>query len=205
MTMPTPPADPGQPAPESGQQPPAPAPPPAPPVPQPPTWTPPQPTPADDSGRDLSRLPQWAQKEIQDLRGESAKYRTSARTETVLRHAYTTAGQHGVNGDALLGSVAFANAAANLDPNAEDFPVRLAETIQAALKANPWMATQSAAPATPPVPQVPPQSGGDFSGSGGHQTQSLDQQIAEAEKNRDFALAIALKRQRAALTQQPPQ
>lgn len=41
-------------------------------------------------------------------------------------------------------------------------------------------------------------SGGDFTGSPGAAS-SIDQQIADAEKNRDFGTAIALKRQRAAL------
>lgn len=43
-------------------------------------------------------------------------------------------------------------------------------------------------------------SGGDFTGSPGAAA-SIDQQIADAEKNRDFARAIALKRQKAALRQ----
>lgn len=210
MTMPTPP-DPGQPPAESAGSsvPPAPAAPPAtppapasPPVPQPPTWTPPQPAQLDDGGvDDIGKLPKKWQKELTDARSDAAKYRVQARTETVLRHAYTTATEHGVNPAALLGSTVFAEHAKQLDPTAEDFPARLAETIQAALRANPWMAAQGATP--PPVPPPPPVSGGDFSGSGGMQTQSLDQQIAEAEKARDFPKMIALKRQRAALTQQP--
>ncbi|MER7206349.1 hypothetical protein ABT340_04720 [Streptosporangium sp. NPDC000239] len=210
MTTPTPPpaTDPGQPAPGQPVAPAAPAlttPPAAPPVPQPPTWTPPPPPVIDDGGLDdISKLPKKWQKELTDARSDAAKYRVQARTETVLRHAYTTATEHGVNPAALLGSTVFAEFAKALDPSAEDFPAKLADAIKNALAANPWMAAQAANPAAPTAPPVPPQSGGDFSGSGGHQTQSLDQQIAEAEKNRDFATAIALKRQRAALTQTPP-
>lgn len=209
MTMPTPPADPN-----AGQAPAAPAstpqvpavPAPTPtappvqpaPVPQPPTWTPPPPPPVDDGGiDDISKLPKRWQKEITDLRSESAKNRVTARTETVLRHAYTTAAEHGVNPAALLGSTVFSASAANLDPNSEDFPAKLAETIQGALTANPWMAAQAA---TPPPPPVPPVSGGDFTGAGGTgQPSTLDQQIEQAEKDRNFTLAIALKRQRSAL------
>ncbi|MFC3980177.1 hypothetical protein [Streptosporangium jomthongense] len=212
MTTPTPPpaTDPGQPAPPTPGQPAAPAvpalttppAPAAPPVPQPPTWMPPVPNAPADDAEDLAKLPQKWQKHIRDLRDESAKYRTTARSETVLRHAYTTATAHGVNPDALLGSVAFSDRAKQLDPNAEDFPTRLAEVIQAVLQANPWMAAQQA-PATPTAPPVPPQSGGDFSGSGGSVQTTIDQQIADAEKRRDFVTAIALKRQRAAL--QTPQ
>lgn len=170
-------------------------------MPQPPTWTPPQP-PQQDDDAEFGKLPQWAQKKWREDRQEAAKYRVQARTETVLRHAYTTAAAHGVNPDALLGSVAFAEHAKNLDPSAEDFPARLAEAIRNALTANPWMAAQPAAP--PPPPPPPPTGGADFQGAGGvGGPASLDQQIAEAEKNRDFARAIALKRQKAAL--QPPQ
>ena len=92
----------------------------------------------------------------------------------------------------------FANIASQLDPSAEDFPAKLADAIKNALTANPWMAAQGAATATPPP--VPPVSGGDFSGSGGQPTgPTLDQQIADAEKAGNHALAINLKRQRAAL------
>lgn len=163
----------------------------------------PAPAQVDDGGiDDIGKLPKKWQKELTDARSDAAKYRVQARTETVLRHAYTTATEHGVNPAALLGSTVFAEHAKQLDPTAEDFPARLAETIQAALKANPWMAAQQTT--TPPPPPIPPQSGGDFTGSGGPgQAATLDEQIAEAEKNRDFGKAIALKRQRAALNQQP--
>lgn len=220
MTMPTPPADPGNggqpPAPTSvppavppasappapaapapQNQPPTPPAPATPPVPQPPTWTPPQPSSPADDAEDLAKLPQKWQKHIKDLREESAKYRTSARTETVLRHAYTTAAHHGVNPDALLGSVAFAEHAKNLDPNAADFPAKLAETIQQVLQANPWMAAQPATPAvpTPPQPTAPPSSGGDFQGGngGGAPPKTLAEQIAEAEAKGDWATARHLK------------
>ncbi|MFJ2029434.1 hypothetical protein [Streptosporangium sp. NPDC087985] len=201
MTMPTPPAPAPQPEPaDPGQQQPVQSTPPAnpapapPPVPQPPTWTPPQPAQADDGGiDDLGKLPQKWQKVITDLRSESAKYRTSARTETVLRHAYTTATEHGVNPAALLGSTVFAAAAASLDPSAVDFPAKLAETIQAALTANPWMAAQQTT--APPPPPIPPQSGGDFTGSGGTGQQSLADQIREAETKGDWKTARQLKTQ----------
>lgn len=50
------------------------------------------------------------------------------------------------------------------------------------------------------APKGAGRSGADISGGSGDQPQSLDKQIAEAEKARDFGLAIRLKRQRAALT-----
>lgn len=196
------------PAPVPQQQPPAPAPqappapaaPPAPPVPSPPpvptppAWTPPTPPAPDDGGiDDLSKLPQKWQKVITDLRQESAKYRTSARSETVLRHAYATAGQLGVNPDALLGSVTFTQAAGQLDPNSTEFPAQLAAAITQALQANPWMAAQQHTP--PAVPQVPATSGGQFPGAPGAPQPSLDQQIAEAEKAGDWKTVIRLRRQ----------
>jgi hypothetical protein len=164
-------------------------------VPVPPSWTPPAPPPVDDgSNTDLSKLPQWAQKQITDLRQESAKYRTTARSETVLRHAYATAGQLGANPDALLGSVAFTNAASQLDPNSAEFPAQLAAAITNALTANPWMAAHQPAAAPPGPPPVPATSGGDFPGAPGAPAPSLAQQIAEAEQNGNHRLAIHLKR-----------
>ncbi|GAA0381935.1 hypothetical protein GCM10009530_35870 [Microbispora corallina] len=117
----------------------------------------------------------------------------------MLRHAYTAAAAHGVNPDALLGSMTFAEHAKNLDPSSADFSAQLAEAIKGALTANPWMAAQAAAPTPPPVPAA---GGADFQGAGGSGATSLDQQIAEAEKAGNHALAISLKRQRSAL---PPQ
>lgn len=155
-----------QPAPTPAPQaPPAPAPAapaPAPPVPQPP---------ADI--RDISHLPQWAQKEIADLRGESAKYRTSARTESVLRHAYAAAAANGAHPDALLGSSAFSAVASALDPNAADFQAKLGEAIKAAVTANPWMAAQAAAP----PPPTPGRSGGAFNGAPGEGTPITEEQL----------------------------
>ncbi|MEU7366630.1 hypothetical protein AB0B92_13705 [Streptomyces hygroscopicus] len=43
-------------------------------------------------------------------------------------------------------------------------------------------------------------SGGDFSGGSGDQPTSIDKQIEEAQKRRDFATVIRLKRQKAAQT-----
>ncbi|MFF4412125.1 hypothetical protein ACFYY8_06300 [Streptosporangium sp. NPDC001559] len=188
----------GQPTPPTAPTAPSPtAPPVSPPVPQPPTWMPPAPTAPADDAEDLAKLPQKWQKHIRDLRDESAKYRTTARSETVLRHAYTTATAHGVNPDALLGSVAFSDRARTLDPNAEDFPTRLAEVIQAVLQANPWMAAQQAAtaPPAPQAPPVPPSSGGDFGGGngGGTPPKTIHEQIREAEGKGDWATARRLK------------
>lgn len=136
-----------------------------------------QQAPADDA-EDLARLPQKWQKHIRDLRDESAKYRTSARAETVLRHAYTTAAEHGVNPAALLGSTVFAEQAKNLDPNASDFPAKLAETIQQALTTNPWMAAQAAAPTPPPLPPTPAVSGGEFAGAPGEGQPITEEQLS---------------------------
>lgn len=180
-----------QPAAPPAQAPAPPAPPTPPPVPQPPTWTPPQPAEHDD-GEDLSRLPKKWQDEVRRLREESAKYRTSARAERVRLHAYTTAAELGVNPAALLGSTAFAEAAKSLDPNGEDFPARLAETVQRILAANPWMAAQPPQPAEPPAPAAPPppaRSGGDFPGSPGEGQPITEEQLARM-KPEEIAAAL---------------
>ncbi|MFI6814436.1 hypothetical protein ACIBG7_18640 [Nonomuraea sp. NPDC050328] len=191
MSMPTPPTDAGpSPAPAPAPAPQAPTPPvnPAPQAPTPPApqWTPPPAVPAppvpappaqavDDGSRDISRLPQWAQKEIQDLRGESAKYRVSARTATVAQHAFAAAPTLGVNGHALLSSIPFQQAAAELDPNAADFATQLTTRVTEILAANPWMA---AAPASPPAPPTPTVSGGEFAGAPGEGQPITEEQLA---------------------------
>ncbi|MGI5153602.1 hypothetical protein [Microbispora sp. CA-102843] len=128
-------------------------PPPVPPIPQPPAQAAP---PADDGTRDVSRLPQWAQKEIADLRQENANRRVAARTAVVAQHAFAAAPTLGVNGHALLQSLPFQAAAAELDPAAPDFNTQLAAKINEILQANPWMAAQQSAA---PTPAPPPASG----------------------------------------------
>lgn len=135
-----------------------------------PAWTPPPAMPApaapvdpgDDGSRDLSRLPQWAQQQITDLRREAAERRVAARTATVAQHAFAAAGSLGVNGHALLGSTAFQAAAAQLDPQAADFPAQLTAKIQEVMAANPWMAAQPAQPTTPAPITPPAPSGAEF-------------------------------------------
>lgn len=142
---PTPPPVPPAPAPAAPAAQPAPVPTPPAPLPTPP----PTPEPPAPEPRDISGLPRWAQDEIGNLRGEAADRRIAARTETVLRHAFAAAGEHGVNGHALLGSTAFAAVAKQLDPNTPEFPAALATAVTSTLQANPWMAAQQAAPAQP--------------------------------------------------------
>jgi len=186
-----PPADPAAAPPAAAPQPPAappapavapPAPPAAPPaapqyVPPPAPYAPPAPPPAvepvDDGSRDISRLPQWAQKDIADLRAENASRRVAARTAVVMQHAFAAAPTLGVNGHALLGSTAFQSAAAQLDPTAADFGQQLAAKIQETLAANAWMTAQLAAP-TPPA-----RAGGEFSGGPGAGAPITEDQLAK--------------------------
>jgi hypothetical protein len=98
------------------------------------------------------------------------------RAAGVSQHAIALAGQHGVNPQALIGSTAWQQAAAQLDPNAPDYAQRLAWTVQAIAQANPWMTAQPA----PPVPPPPPgQSGGDHPGGTGQGTPITEQQLAQ--------------------------
>lgn len=197
MSMPIPPADPaagGQPlapapaAPAPAAPAPQPAPPAAPapqnpPVPQPPTWTPPpavpspppaatQQPPGDD--RDVTRLPQWAQKEIADQRSENARRRVSERTALVSMHAFAAASALGINSQALFDSTAFTNLAAELDPNAADFNDQLRTKLTAIMQSSPWLAAQPA-PIPPPTPAV---SGGEFGGSPGEGQPITEEQLS---------------------------
>ncbi|KAB2384751.1 cysteine--tRNA ligase [Actinomadura montaniterrae] len=110
------------------------------------------------------------------------------RYENAVNRAATNVG---ADAEALLDSQAFRDAvAAELD---EDFDTDdLREAVNKVAKdfaKKPRFAAQQPAAG---------RSGGDFTGGPGARA-SIDQQIADAEKNRDFATAIALKRQRAAL------
>lgn len=141
--------------------------PPAPPVqyvpvmPIPPTLA--QPSGGSDGGGeggevDLSKLPQWAQKQIQTLRDENAKRRVSERSAVVNQHAWMAAQQLGANAQAVIGSLAWQAASEKLDPSSPDFGRHLAEAIHQTVQQNPWMAAAPPAypPAPPGVPGQPP-------------------------------------------------
>lgn len=90
---------------------------------------------------------------------------------------------------ALLDSSSFLTSLAAIDPTDA---TAVAEAIKTAVEANPRL---GAAPGEPRPPAPNPAQGASASGA---PIGSLDAQIAEAEKARDFQKAIALKQQRAA-------
>lgn len=136
---------------------------------------PPNPPDNDGSSYDLSRLPRGAREEIERLRGQVTQRDTQLRTATVSQHAWAAAGQAGLNPAALVGSTAWQQAAAGLDPATPDYAQRLVWTIQSIAAQAPWIATQPAPPAQPP-PAAPPTSGGDFAAGNG-----AGQPISEAQ------------------------
>lgn len=121
-------------------------------------WPPPPPATADDDGQyDLARLPKGARDEIERLRAQNQQHTTQLRTAAVSQQAWVIAPQLNVNPAALIGSLDWQQAAAQLDPNAADYAQRLAWTIQAISGRNPWMAaTPAAQPGQPPAPQGQP-------------------------------------------------
>lgn len=117
--------------------------------------------------QDLSKLPQWVQKQITDLRDENAKRRVSERTAVVNQHAWMAAQQLGANASAVLGSLAWQEAAKGLDPSSADFGRHLAEAIHRTVTQNPWMAAPPVpGQGWPGVPGQPPQQTGPSLGSG---------------------------------------
>jgi hypothetical protein len=145
----------------------------------PPVPVPPAPVETDDGSRDLTRLPQWIQDQVRQLKDENAQRRIEARTAVVNQHAQYASGQLGANPAALLGSTAFAALAVDLNPHAPDFPAKLTAAIQATIAANPWMAAAPAAPAAAPaVPVAPPTSGADFSAGSGAGAPITEAQLA---------------------------
>ncbi|WP_433465709.1 hypothetical protein [Spirillospora sp. CA-128828] len=134
--------------------------------------------------------PDWqAKAEEADARADAAEVRAVelAYEATVNRVARDV----GADAEALLDSQAFRDAVAEeLDDDFDDDDLREAVNTVAKrfVKKSRFAAQRPAGGA----------SGGDFTGSPGAAA-SIDQQIADAEKRRDFTTAIALKRQRAAL------
>ncbi|OKI47448.1 hypothetical protein A6A27_10285 [Micromonospora sp. CB01531] len=116
---------------------------------------------------------------MERLRGQVSQRDTQLRTTTVSQQAWQVAPQMGVNAQALLGSTAWQQAAAQLDPAAPDYTQRLAWTIQGIAAQNPWMA-QPATPPTPPQPPTPPPtSGGEFPGGQPGNTPITEAQLAQ--------------------------
>lgn len=161
------------------------------------------PTGPDDGGQgyDLSRLPRAAREEIQRLRQLTRERETQLRAAQVSQHAYGAAQAHGVNPQALLGSLAWQQAATQLDPAAPDYQQRLAWTVQQIAQANPWMAAQQGQQQPPP----PARSGGDFGGAPGTPPPSLDEQIREAQQKGDWRTVIRLQNQKLAAAHQQQQ
>lgn len=121
-------------------------------------------------------------REAAEARAVELAYRDTVRT---------AASTIGADAEALLDSQSFRDAVADeLDEDFDDDDLReaVAKVAKDFAKKPRFAARQPAAG----------RSGGDFTGGPGARA-SIDQQIADAEKNRDFATAIALKRQRAAL------
>lgn len=98
---------------------------------------------------------------------------------------FRAASKHGVRPEALTDSVAFWEAVGELDPSDPEFAAGVDAAIAAAVKANPALKTPTGAS----------RSGADFTGAPSSPP-NIDQQIAEAERNRDFKTAITLKRAR---------
>lgn len=128
-------------------------------------------------------------------RAEEADARAEAAEVRAVELAYETtvnrvAREVGADAEALLDSQAFRDAVAEeLDDDFDDDDLKAAITAKAKeFVKKPRFAAQRAGGA----------SGGDFTGSPGAAA-SIDQQIADAEKRKDFQAAIALKRHRAAL------
>lgn len=152
-------------------------------------------------GYDLSRLPKAAREEIQRLRQLTRERETQLRAAQVSQHAYGAAQAHGVNPQALLGSLAWQQAATQLDPTAPDYQQRLAWTVQQIAQANPWMAAQQGQQQPPP----PARSGGNFGGAPGTPPPSLDEQIREAQQKGDWRTVIRLQNQKLAAAHQQQQ
>lgn len=117
----------------------------------------------------------------------------AAQTENFYRETIrSAAGAAGADADALMDSASFRDAVQDeLDDDfSDDDLVSAVKKVTAEYAKKPRFAAHHGAA----------RSGGDFAG-GPAGPPNIDQQIADAEKNRDFAAAIALKRRRARIGQ----
>lgn len=105
---------------------------------------------------------------------------TTARENLILR----TAPALNADADALLDSSSFMAEVAKLDPTADDYKTKVETAIKAAITARPNLAAG---------PARAGRSGNPVGGSGNPGT--LEEQIAEATKARDFPKVFALKQQ----------
>lgn len=130
------------------------------------------------------------QVDVETLQAQREEDQTELWSARIELQTLKAAAKHGVKAEALTDSVKFWESMGDIDPADPEFAGKVDAAIAAAVKANPGLK----------APQGAPRSGADFTGSPGS-APNIDQQIAEATKNRDFARAIALKRARAAAGQ----
>ncbi|NUK22064.1 hypothetical protein [Streptomyces lunaelactis] len=141
---------------------------------------------------DKAPTPEELTTQLRDSQTAITSAQEQAAAAAIELHVYKTAARLGADADALLDSRAFCDTIDALDPGQapEQFNGAVQQAIEAALHRNPGMRARTAG-----------RSGADLGGGGsGDQHASLDKQIAEAQKKRDFATVIRLKRQRAATT-----
>jgi hypothetical protein len=140
-----------------------------------------------DIGKALGLIKDDENADPAELTKKLTKAQQDARTTAVELAIYKGARGAGGDADALLDSRSFTDSLADIDPADGK---AITEAIKAAVKDNAKLRAHQGAG----------RSGADISGGSGDQPTSLDKQIEEATKRRDFAAVIRLKRQRAAQT-----
>jgi hypothetical protein len=139
--------------------------------------------------------PEQLQQQLAEARTQGTTAQQAAAAAAIELSVFRTAQRLGANADALLDSRTFCDQIDALDIDPTDtaaFTAAVTEKVNAALAANPALRAGPTAG----------RSGGDMGGGSGSGDGALtiDAQIAEATKRRDFAAVIRLKRQRAAQT-----
>jgi hypothetical protein len=139
--------------------------------------------------------PEQLQQQLAEARTQGTTATQAAAAAAIELSVFRTAQRLGANADALLDSRAFCDGIDALDIDPSDtaaFTAAVTEKVNAALAANPALRAGPTAG----------RSGGDMGGGGGSGdgAATIDAQIAEATKRRDFAAVIRLTRQKAAQT-----
>jgi hypothetical protein len=137
--------------------------------------------------------PEQLQQQLAEARTQGTTAQQAAAAAAIELSVFRTAQRLGANADALLDSRAFCDQidALDIDPSdTQAFTAAVTERVNAALAANPALRAGPTAG----------RSGGDMGGGGGSGdgAATIDAQIEDATKRRDFMAVIRLTRQKAA-------
>lgn len=153
----------------------------------------------EDEPPDPAKLAEQMERQAQEHTSALAARDAEIRQRDIRLAVLAQAPGLDANGLLLMDSMSFLGTLSGLDPAAEDFAERVGEAVTAAAAANPQYKLTPAAPPAggPPVPPVPPRSGGEFNGAPGGNRQWTVEDVekataAQVEKAQEQGLLVNL-------------